>query len=1128
MPVRPNEEVELVRAVEDMRRSVEKEMGHAGSPLPAETDKTALKTDAVPVNKNDMSSLVDLGKVDLVKSKFGLGFVAVLTVVLSLIMSVGLCGMLGVEFSIVPWEVFPFLIIAVGVENMFTITSAVVNTSMDLPVKERVGRGLGSVGVNMFASICVELAILLVGSATNIPAFQEFSLFAAVAILMDYFLQLTFFTTVLSIDIRRLELSDLQNRRVAAIIRQHSSADVASLGASGAQAEAGSASPASKAGLSKEKRKEGRGLPVTLNHTIMILLLVLIGVIAYEILFVQSRISAPSPISMQGEPLGATPTPTSDDTPLSPDPRAVRLYERLFEVLGWEQEPWGRHYEFTEVAEPWEVSVNFRPGSSDILRDTDACDGDEDSLLLASPSPVSGRVRSRPLLAFNDIFQPSSLSAAFWVTLALVLFLGMSILAFVSLTSTLHQVLSDGWGWLADWWTQFWTERTVVSAPTSSSKTTREKKRRTPALVKGHVSGSDRRTARSMGRPVAEGTLGKSIKGGWLQRKAERKVVLGESWLPAGTHQASEASPRPTRHRFSVDVLQASESGQGNTGRTQKKPFSSIGNTVKTLNVSDAGWVAWNLAFDWDTVRIDDRLVVRFPSEVTCAKLGIEANKGDNGDVWKRHFLAIGRMDGKVSVLEMSPDGKPTKTLVGITRTPITSRVGTSEATTHAPIRHIVFLRHDHVSTGGRARTIAFVTISAHGWISLFEIYGSGEETSLKCICTVDSEVEEVRECWAATHRTLFLCSMSDDLLFLDLSADWESPEVENASPGKVDVVKRNAGVQSMSVERIPIGGEQFTVVACGLKSGDIVLLEFPSLNVIGRLLGHSKHPVQSVFVRILPNTRSNCTGNASVNCVLGATFGDDRARVWEVTFTVSEDSAHLSRPQGTAQSQESQTLKSHSSVRFAVEKFYGEVNQPGSRDLHITATELWGLRRRKMFGLYPAVPQSILLNNENLKRVDQLNGTADGAWWWELWICNFGAGVDFDDGDAAESARILPLSRAVLLFEDPLQGIGACEIDHDDEGDPVMERAGRPGSDSFESEGVSPHFATPALTANPVVGHNDVLCFGYSDGVVRVVKSTLERTDRKSEFHSAASSAYSNIDLDVVGVQDASRKKTQ
>ncbi|RKO92491.1 sterol-sensing domain of SREBP cleavage-activation-domain-containing protein, partial [Blyttiomyces helicus] len=80
-----------------------------------------------------------MGRVDLVKSKFALGFGAVFTVFASLVMSVGLCSMLGVTTSLVPWEVLPFLVIAVGVENIFVLTKAVVMTSLDLPVKERVG-----------------------------------------------------------------------------------------------------------------------------------------------------------------------------------------------------------------------------------------------------------------------------------------------------------------------------------------------------------------------------------------------------------------------------------------------------------------------------------------------------------------------------------------------------------------------------------------------------------------------------------------------------------------------------------------------------------------------------------------------------------------------------------------------------------------------------------------------------------------------------------------------------------------------------------------------------------------------------------------------------------------------------
>jgi hypothetical protein len=44
-----------------------------------------------------------LGKVELVKSKFGLGFSAVVMVFSSLLMSVGLSSMMGVTTSLVPW-----------------------------------------------------------------------------------------------------------------------------------------------------------------------------------------------------------------------------------------------------------------------------------------------------------------------------------------------------------------------------------------------------------------------------------------------------------------------------------------------------------------------------------------------------------------------------------------------------------------------------------------------------------------------------------------------------------------------------------------------------------------------------------------------------------------------------------------------------------------------------------------------------------------------------------------------------------------------------------------------------------------------------------------------------------------
>ncbi|KAG0216104.1 hypothetical protein BGX28_006000 [Mortierella sp. GBA30] len=155
---------------------------------------------------------LSVGRVDLVKSKYGLGIAAVATVFVSLLMSIGLCSVFGVTLTLMPWEILPFMIIVVGVENINILVHAVVETSMDLPVKERVGRGLGTVGVSITMTLVAELCLLIVGAMTTIPAVQEFCTFAIAAVIMDYLLQMTFFITVISIDIRRLELSDLSSR----------------------------------------------------------------------------------------------------------------------------------------------------------------------------------------------------------------------------------------------------------------------------------------------------------------------------------------------------------------------------------------------------------------------------------------------------------------------------------------------------------------------------------------------------------------------------------------------------------------------------------------------------------------------------------------------------------------------------------------------------------------------------------------------------------------------------------------------------------------------------------------------------------------------------------------------------
>ncbi|NXE01153.1 SCAP protein, partial [Chaetorhynchus papuensis] len=145
-------------------------------------------------------------KIDMVKSKWGLALAAVVTVLSSLLMSVGLCTLFGLTPTLNGGEIFPYLVVVIGLENVLVLTKSVVSTPVDLEVKLRIAQGLSNESWSIMKNMATELGIILIGYFTLVPAIQEFCLFAVVGLVSDFFLQMFFFTTVLSIDIRRMEV----------------------------------------------------------------------------------------------------------------------------------------------------------------------------------------------------------------------------------------------------------------------------------------------------------------------------------------------------------------------------------------------------------------------------------------------------------------------------------------------------------------------------------------------------------------------------------------------------------------------------------------------------------------------------------------------------------------------------------------------------------------------------------------------------------------------------------------------------------------------------------------------------------------------------------------------------------
>ncbi|EPQ58620.1 hypothetical protein GLOTRDRAFT_114971 [Gloeophyllum trabeum ATCC 11539] len=148
-------------------------------------------------------------RVDAVHSVVGLAFTGVVEMLVSTITSLSVCAIVGFKVTMVPWAMLPVVILFIGTENMFSLVDAVAKTSIALPVKERIAEGLSKAGTsNTLKSISYN-AILGVIAFFAHGVIRQFCAFAVVVLVAHWFLVHTFFTTVLSIDIQRLELDEL-------------------------------------------------------------------------------------------------------------------------------------------------------------------------------------------------------------------------------------------------------------------------------------------------------------------------------------------------------------------------------------------------------------------------------------------------------------------------------------------------------------------------------------------------------------------------------------------------------------------------------------------------------------------------------------------------------------------------------------------------------------------------------------------------------------------------------------------------------------------------------------------------------------------------------------------------------
>ena len=168
-----------------------------------------------------------------VNSKFSLGLFGIAIVLIAVSSSVGLFSLLGVRVTLIIAEVIPFLVLAVGVDNVFILVHELERqnslhspdsegptpgdgddeddtqqqNSTSLPPEERVARAVARMGPSIALSSITETVAFALGALVPMPAVRNFAIYAAGSVFFGAVMQVTVFVSAMAMDLRRAEVS---------------------------------------------------------------------------------------------------------------------------------------------------------------------------------------------------------------------------------------------------------------------------------------------------------------------------------------------------------------------------------------------------------------------------------------------------------------------------------------------------------------------------------------------------------------------------------------------------------------------------------------------------------------------------------------------------------------------------------------------------------------------------------------------------------------------------------------------------------------------------------------------------------------------------------------------------------
>ncbi|XP_038057103.1 patched domain-containing protein 3-like isoform X2 [Patiria miniata] len=135
---------------------------------------------------------------DWVLSKPWLGFIGVISAAFSILSALGMLSLVGLEYNNIV-SLMPFLILGVGVDNMFVMVAAWRQLSLYLSVEERMGRTFSEAAVSITITNVTTVLAFIIGASSSLPGVRTFCIYAGVAMFFVYFYQMTFFGAAMAL-----------------------------------------------------------------------------------------------------------------------------------------------------------------------------------------------------------------------------------------------------------------------------------------------------------------------------------------------------------------------------------------------------------------------------------------------------------------------------------------------------------------------------------------------------------------------------------------------------------------------------------------------------------------------------------------------------------------------------------------------------------------------------------------------------------------------------------------------------------------------------------------------------------------------------------------------------------------